>query len=245
MDAILLITGGVAAAWTAILSCRGLTREGRDNIVKTLATWAVVGVAYLVSGLAGSAGDAVVNKAIAPVIIAALVSAAAAIGTTAYAGVSQSNARKKAKKELERQRLENADYFNRNYSDSYLNRSDVQEVLKNFRDQMKGQNDHLASTAKITGATPEAVAAAKASSNKVFSDVYSSIASRGSMYKDTLWNNYVNRGAGTGNAMIGMHGQEQQSAANLMSNGMKGIGSSLDSIANHWDEFKKKNKEEE
>ena len=49
--------------------------------------------------------------------------------------------------------------FNNEYYGDYMNRSDVQSMMRSMQDQMRQQNAQNYNMAAVTGATPEALAA--------------------------------------------------------------------------------------
>lgn len=152
-------------------------------------------------------------------------------GTAAYGGYKAGKARDAMGKELNKQNSDNETWYNNQANSDYMQRADTQAVMKNTRDQLKERNKQASNMAVVTGATPEAQAVAKEQSNKVLTDTSSRIAAMGQQWKDNIQDKYLARKAQIGGQQYGaMEGQAQSYEA-LMGNGIKQIGSSVNSLA--------------
>jgi len=175
----------------------------------------------------------------------AIAGMAVSLGTTAYGAISEGSQRKKMKKEREKwnaelntdingQKLENEALFNNDYYGDYTQRADVQNTIRQMREEQKHQNDIDNNASVVTGATPEAQVAAKEARNKAMGGVFSNIAAQGAQFKDRAKQHYISNKSAIENRKMGYKtGYQQmeyadmegtaQSANNLMQNGIKGM----------------------
>ncbi|MDR2684258.1 MAG: hypothetical protein LBB53_02605 [Prevotellaceae bacterium] len=158
-----------------------------------------------------------------PAILVALIPALISAGTAIAGGVKEGKARKEMKAEQAKWQAENDAWYNKNYYGDYLQRADVQNVLKNMREQLKEQNEADNNKKAVLGLTDNAAAAAKESRNKLMSQVYSNAAAQGQRWKDNIDAQYRNRKYGVQGMEYDVMGQQAQSANNLMYNGVKGL----------------------
>lgn len=106
----------------------------------------------------------------------------------------------------------------KNNNSNYLDTVEGKSMVEQAREAYDSRSKQDASTAVITGATPEAELAAKEASNKGFNDLYRNIASQGSqyarqnegIYRQSLSNIYAQR--------MNINSQKAQNAANLGNN---------------------------
>ena len=123
--------------------------------------------------------------------IGSLIGIGAGILGNIFGGIGSANQRKKAQTQLNNQIKENENIFNRDYYQDILNRSDVQNLLRNTRNRIADANKIASNTAVVTGATPESVAAQKKNYAKAYSDLVSNIASQSSLLKQQAQNRYL------------------------------------------------------
>lgn len=124
--------------------------------------------------------------AIAPVIIAAGISA---LSSLAGQGISSAQSKKAAQNReeyLNRRRQEEEDWYNRNYYADPTQRADAQRAINMISEELKNRSRATAGRAAMGGATEEAVAQEKALGNQALADVVSSIAADNSKRKDAI-----------------------------------------------------------
>lgn len=177
------------------------------------------------------------NKCIAPAIIAAIISAAASIGTKA---VSSAKAKKAGDKAIAYQKdkeklLQN--WYDREYNADATQRADAQQALTYASELMKQRNRSAQGRAAVMGSTEEAVAAEKAANNKVYSDIVSNIAAAGAKRKDQISDSYL---SGKLNQNDIMSNIETGRAGNIFKAGQNASSNNLDidSIANAFEKEK-------
>lgn len=123
--------------------------------------------------------------------IGSLIGIGAGILGNIFGGIGSAKQRKKAQTQLNNQIKENENIFNRDYYQDILNRSDVQNLLRNTRNRIADANKIASNTAVVTGATPESVAAQKKNYAKAYSDLVSNIASQSSLLKQRAEDRYL------------------------------------------------------
>lgn len=92
--------------------------------------------------------------------------------------------------------------FNNEYYGDYMNRSDVQSMLRSMQDQMRQQNAQSYSMAAMTGATPEAMAAQLSNNTALMGNTYNQIGANMSNWKSNILNNYINNSMALSNQKV-------------------------------------------
>lgn len=124
--------------------------------------------------------------AIAPVIIAAGISALSSLAGMGISSAQQKEAANAREKYLARRRAEEQNWYDRNYYADPTQRADAQRAITMISEELKNRNRATAGRAAMGGATEEAVAQEKALGNQALADVVSSIAADNSKRKDAI-----------------------------------------------------------
>jgi hypothetical protein len=164
-----------------------------------------------------------------PIILAAI-SAAISLGKTIYGGVKSAQARKQQEQLLARREAENKAWYNANALGDYTKRQDVQNLMRQLRQQLKDQNRTQANMSVVTGATPEQQVAQKEASNRILADAYGNIAARGQQYKDRVTDRYLAMKQGYDQVGMGMLEGKAVSYENLMNGGNNSFSGSMGSL---------------
>lgn len=135
-------------------------------------------------------------------------------------GVKSAKAAKTQKKLIQTQRNKNDAWYNKNYYQDYLNRSDSQAAIRRVEDFMKKRNKNAAATATVMGSTPEVVAAQQQNDQKLMADTMGSIVAQGSVYKDRIQARYQQQDNALTGAQIQQAQLDENGGAQLASNGM-------------------------
>ena len=152
----------------------------------------------------------------------------------AAAGISAAQAAKKrrqAQAVLEGQNRDNKSWYSANALGDYTQRSDVQRLMSQLRENLRERNRSDASTAAVTGATAESVAASKDSANRAIGNTYGNISAMGQRYKDRITDQYQQMKNNYAGAAAGNASQDAASYENLMRSGLNLAASSASSIA--------------
>lgn len=103
-----------------------------------------------------------------------------------FGGISASKAMRKVKNNLNEQRRQNQDWYERRYNEDATQRADAQAILTRTQESIRNRNRQAAGTQAVMGGTEESVAAAKAANNQVLSDAAASIAVNAERRKDAI-----------------------------------------------------------
>lgn len=166
-------------------------------------------------------------------MIGALIGAGVGLASNILGGVKAAKAARQQKELLERERQANEAWYNQNYYQDYLNRSDSQAAIKRVQDFITKRNKTVAATTAVTGATPEAVLAEQENNQKLLSDTVGNIAANADSYKDSVQARYQQQKNNIANAQVGQLQADEQGGAQLAANGLQVTGSAVDSIANN------------
>lgn len=145
--------------------------------------------------------------------------------------IGSSRAQKKADKMVAQQKQKNQAWFDRQYNQNFLQRSDAQRVLENTRKFYDERMKSSAARNTVMGGTDEALAMDKAAANEAVADTMSGINADASAYKDAIEQNYLNADAALAQQQIA--GQQQraqniaQAGSSMSSAGAGIIGSVL------------------
>lgn len=97
------------------------------------------------------------------------------LANSMFGGIKAAKERKRQDRIIREAKQRNEDFFNSEYYQNYMDRSDVQAAMKRVRDTMRKSNRTAAASAAVTGATPEAVVAQKQANNEIIADAASGI----------------------------------------------------------------------
>lgn len=128
--------------------------------------------------------------------IGSIIGGAIGIGASLYGGHKASEAMKGVKKNLEGQRRENEDWYNRRYNEDATQRADAQRVLTQTAEAIRQRNRAAAGAAAVAGGTEESVAATKAANAQAMAEAASRIATAGEARKDDIEKQYRERETG-------------------------------------------------
>lgn len=152
------------------------------------------------------------------------------LGSVAGA-IGSARAQRKADGMIAAQKAKNQAWYDRNYNQNYLERSDAQAVLENTRKFYDERVQRAAGTNTVMGGTDEALAMEKAAANQAISDTMAGINADASAHKDAIEQNYLNADSALTQQQIA--GQQQraanisQAAGSLSSMGAGIVGSVL------------------
>ena len=150
----------------------------------------------------------------------------AALGSTITGAVKSVGASNSQRRVIDRMEAENDAWYNKEYYQDYMNRSDAQAAMKRVRDFMQRRGRQADASAAITGATPESIVAARAADNQVISDTAAGIQANADAYRDGVRRTYLNQKQAIIPARMGLHQAEAAMGGQLMGAGFD-LGTSL------------------
>lgn len=151
-------------------------------------------------------------------MIATLIGAGVGLAGALAGSIMSSKQAQKAEQQMRAQERFNKAMFNRQYYQDTLQRSDTQNMLRRMRNDMKEDVERMQNAAVVSGATPEAVAAAKAGNTKAYADTIAGISANDAQRKDAALANYQdNISTNSFNNFINSYNQQSQNWSNFAS----------------------------
>lgn len=184
------------------------------------------------SALGGAGKGAAAGAAFGP--WGAAIGGAVGLVGSLFGGNKAAKQRKKMENYLNTQDAENKAWYNANALSDYTQRSDIQNLMKQLRDNLGKTNKRAENMAVVTGATPEQQAVQKEQSNKVISDTFANIGAQGQQFKDRVTDKYQARRENIANQRMNMMEGKAQSGENLQSNGLGMLSNAAGSLLSMW-----------
>ena len=147
------------------------------------------------------------------------------LGSVAGA-IGSARAQRKADKMIAGQKAKNQAWYDRNYNQNFLERSDAQQVLENTRKFYDERMQRSGATNTVMGGTDEALAMDKAAANQAVSDTMAGINADASAHKDAVEQNYLNMDSALSQQQIAGQQQRAQNISQAASNTSK-LGASI------------------
>lgn len=116
----------------------------------------------------------------------------------------------------ERTRIQNQ--YDKDYYVDYMNRSDIQSLVKKLQEQSKKRLDNAEATAVVTGTTPEAIVAQKQAESEVLGQSMSQIAGYSDQWKQQVADRYNQQMSNLMGMQLQENSQKSASYANMVSN---------------------------
>jgi len=139
------------------------------------------------------------------------------LGSVAGA-IGSARAQKKADQMVAQQKAKNQAWYDRNYNQNFLERSDAQQVLENTRKFYDERVGRASATNTVMGGTDEALAMDKAAANQAVSDTMAGINADASAHKDAIEQNYLNVDSALSQQQIAGQQQRAQNISNAAGN---------------------------
>lgn len=163
-------------------------------------------------------------------MIGAIIGAAAQVGSSIYGAVKSSQANKRAQQMIQNQRDENKKWYDQKMAEDYMQRSDVQNVLRKQRELLSEQYQRARATNIVAGGTDESLALQQQAANEAMGNTMADIAANAANYKDSVENQYRAQDAALNQQQIGVEQAKAQSiaqAASQMGSAVSGLMSGL------------------
>lgn len=156
-----------------------------------------------------------------------LIGAALGAAGSIFGGISASKAMKRVEKNLEQQKQENQDWFDRRYNEDATQRADAQRILTQTEESIKKRNAAAAGSAAVMGGTDESVAAEKAANAQGLADATSQIAANADARKDKIEQQYMSNKADL-NEKLNNLTQKKAAAISSAVQGVTGAAGQMD-----------------
>lgn len=168
--------------------------------------------------------------AIAPMIIAAGISALSSLASQGISAKNNKDAAAAREAYLEKRRQDEQNWYDRNYYADPTQRADAQRAINVISEKLKNRNRATEGRAAMGGATEEAVAQEKAASNQALADVVGSIAAEGSKRKDAIDAQHLANQQNIDAAELTMQQQEAARKSQALANAVGAAGTLAASI---------------
>ena len=167
-------------------------------------------------------------------MIGQILGAAAQVGSAIFGAVKSSQANQRAQAMIQNQRDENQRWYDQRMAEDYMQRSDVQNVLRKQRELLNEQYQRARATNIVAGGTDESLALQQQAANKAMGDTMADIAANASAYKDNVEQQYRAQEnnlsqqqqqiyANQANQVAQAASQAAQAGGNLLATGLEGI----------------------
>lgn len=140
-----------------------------------------------------------------------------------YGGISEGRKRREMAKEMDKWNAENEAWYNKEYNSDYMQRADVQNVIRQMREASDRNRKLDESKQVITGGTPQQALASQERRNRMMGNLFSNLSAQGARYKDRIQGRYLSRKHGLQGMQYDEMGNAALSANNLMYNGINGL----------------------
>lgn len=146
-------------------------------------------------------------------MVGAAIGTAAQVGASIYGAIKSSQANKKAMDILKAQKDENKKWYEERMNEDYLQRADVQNVLRKQRELLGEQYKRARATNVVAGGTDESLAMQQQAANEVLGDTMGNIAAQAESYKEGVENQYRSTDAALAQQEMGIHQTQAQTIA--------------------------------
>lgn len=164
-------------------------------------------------------------------MVGQILGAAAQIGSSIYGAIKSSQANKRAQQMIQNQRSENRKWYEQKMSEDYMQRSDVQNVLRKQRELLNEQYQRARATNIVAGGTDESLALQQQAANDSMGDTMANIAANAASYKEGVENQYRAQDAALNQQQIGIEQANAQAiaqAAGQMGSAVGGLVTGID-----------------
>lgn len=146
-------------------------------------------------------------------MVGQILSAAAQVGSSIYGAIKSSQANERAEQMIQNQRDENKKWYDQKMAEDYMQRSDVQNVLRKQRELLDEQYKKARATNIVAGGTDESLALQQQAANDAMGETMANIASNAADYKESVENQYRTQDADLNQQQIGVEQAKAQSIA--------------------------------
>lgn len=159
-------------------------------------------------------------------MVGQIIGAATQIGASVYGAIKSSEANKRAQQMLQNQKDENQKWYDQKMDEDYMQRSDVQNVLRKQRELLEEQYKRARATNIVAGGTDESLALQQQAANDVMGDTMANIAAQASSYKEGVENQYRAQDA----ALAGQQIANEQAKAQSIAAAAGQVGSAVSGL---------------
>ena len=127
---------------------------------------------------------------------------------------------------IQNQRDENQRWYDQRMTEDYMQRSDVQNVLRKQRELLSEQYQRARATNIVAGGTDESLALQQQAANEAMGDTMADLAANAANYRDSVENQYRAQDAALNQQQVGVEQANAQAiaqAAGQMGSAVSGL----------------------
>ena len=174
-------------------------------------------------------------------MVGQIIGAAAQVGSSILGAIKSSQANKRAEAMIQNQRDENRQWYDQKMAEDYMQRSDVQNVLRKQRELLQEQYKRARATNIVAGGTDESLALQQQAANDAMGDTMANIAANAADYKEGIEQQYRAQDAALNQQQIGVEQANAQAiaqAAGQMGSAVSGLVTGIDEEKNKVEQVK-------
>jgi len=146
-------------------------------------------------------------------MIGSAISAGLGAAASIFGGIMSGKAMRNVRKNLEKQRQENKDWYTRRYNEDATQRADAQRLLAMTEESIKNRNRQAAATQDVMGGTDESVQSAMQANSEALANATSQIAANADARKDAIEQQYMAKDDALQDKLNNMEMQKAQNIA--------------------------------
>lgn len=123
-------------------------------------------------------------------MVGAIIGAAASVGSAIAGGINAAKTRRKMRRDLQRRREENLEWYNRNYNEDATLRADAQALINRVTQDARARTRNARGVQNVIGGTGENLAATENANSGAIANTASNIAARAAARKDNVDSQY-------------------------------------------------------
>lgn len=162
-----------------------------------------------------------------------IIGAGMAAAGSILGGMKASRAARKAKREVEAQRVKNQNWYDQRMNEDATQRADAQRLLTMTEERIRNRNNAAAGRQAVMGGTDESVAATKEANNNAMAQTASAINASADQRKDAVEEQYRQNDDNYSRQLQGIENQRAQNVAAATSGVVSAAGkiaSALDTL---------------
>lgn len=154
-------------------------------------------------------------------MVGAIIGAAAQVGSSIYGAIKSSQANKRAIEMIQNQRAQNQRWYEQKMAEDYMQRSDIQNLLRKQRELLDEQYKRARATNVVVGGTDESLALQQQVANDAMGDTMADIAANAASYRDSIESQYRTQDAALNQQLAGI----EQNQAGVVAQAAAQVGS--------------------
>ena len=157
-------------------------------------------------------------------MIGAIAGAAIQAGSSIYGAIKSSQANKKANALIQSERDENRKWYEQKMAEDYMQRADVQNVLRKQRELLNEQYQRARATNVVAGGTDESLALQQQAANATLGETTANIAAQSEAYKEGVESQYRAKDAALNQQQVNVYQNEASQIAQAAGQVGKAVG---------------------